>query len=583
MIRLATETPTGEASRSSRGSSWSPYPIEGRPRIDIGERDLTRWCKDSWEAIGRVNDPPWLFKWAGQVSELVDDEPHRIGADRLRLILANEVDFGRFKDRGWRPELPPEPLVAALLADPTPPVPILNAIYPYPVVVPPGRLLLPAGYDRETGIYRLSDPQLDGLVIPVDPSPEQIQAARQLLVDELLGSVDLASDSDHAAALAFQLTFFLRPMLPGAAPGFLFQANERGSGKTRLLGSLASIALGGPPALSKVPGTDDELEKRFVGWLRSGTPLIALDNVTGHFKSDTIAAYLTSPVFQGRSLGSNTNPSFAPTAILALTGNNCSFDEDLTRRFVPINLDPRVERPADRPLASFRHILPSWAIEHRATLVEAFLTVIVAAIRANRPYSGPVLASFEEWSRLIGRVLDFLEMPGFLADRRDFEGGANPDAVPWRLLIDLWAERYREQPVSTSQVYELLDKVEDFPLLAGPDDKRKASLGKRIRDRRGRIFGSWRIVALGLGRTNTATWRLESVTRPGAPGQGDDCHLPAETLPTAETVPCPGCGGGTEPIHIDPLLLGYPQGSRLWHYGNHRCGRIVYHPAGDTR
>src|SRR5256885_16831242 len=105
---------------------------------------------------------------------------------------------------------------------------------------------------------------------------------------------------------------------------------------------------------------------------------------------------LTTGEVRDRKLGASETIAATLRSVWAITGNNVQFRSDFGRRVVPIDLDPRVERPEQR---SFRRPdLLAYVEQHRTRLVTAALTVLRAYVVAGHPPHGltPV-GSYESW------------------------------------------------------------------------------------------------------------------------------------------------------------------------------------------
>ena len=89
----------------------------------------------------------------------------------------------------------------------------------------------------------------------------------------------------------------------------------------------------------------DETEKRLVGALIAGDPIISLDNCTEPLDGDLLNQMLTQKFVKPRILGKTGNPECVSNGTLASTGNNLRMRGDQTRRWLRCNLDAGVERP----------------------------------------------------------------------------------------------------------------------------------------------------------------------------------------------------------------------------------------------
>jgi hypothetical protein len=104
--------------------------------------------------------------------------------DRLRYTLAQLADWRRHtKKDGYVPAHPPAAVVKSILATPDPSLSVLAGITTTPVFSRGGELLTEPGY--HAGVRLLYDPPLGFVLpaVPAKPTPSDIAAARQLLVN----------------------------------------------------------------------------------------------------------------------------------------------------------------------------------------------------------------------------------------------------------------------------------------------------------------------------------------------------------------------------------------------------------------
>jgi hypothetical protein len=165
--------------------------------------------------------------------------------------------------------------------------------------------------------------------------------------------VDLskAPGYDESGFLVGLLTAICRASLP-LAPGLLISApsiSGAGSGKGLLVRAACEIAFGYPPYAFNACRDVAELEKRIGSALIEAAPVFFVDNVNDTaLRSDLLASTLTEPLVKVRQLGASRMLPLNPTAFVAVTGNGVVLGEDLVRRFVVVELDPRTENPTLR-------------------------------------------------------------------------------------------------------------------------------------------------------------------------------------------------------------------------------------------
>ena len=82
--------------------------------------------------------------------------------------------------------------------------------------------------------------------IPEGPCGEETRACVDILLD-VISDFPFADQSSRANALAILFTLLMRPVIKGHIPLAVVDAPMQGTGKTLLVSSLASIAVGVVP------------------------------------------------------------------------------------------------------------------------------------------------------------------------------------------------------------------------------------------------------------------------------------------------------------------------------------------------
>ena len=172
-----------------------------------------------------------------------------------------------------------------------------------------------------------------------------------------------------------------------------------GAGKGLLARCICIIAFGRDPHAVTSGATPEELEKRIAAELIEGSPALFLDNLNNTaFKSDLLASAITERPARVRPLGKSQMVPLNASAFVILTGNGLTVSEDLARRFIMVEFDPRTEDPEARP---FKTDIRAEVRERRTELLAALLTIwrwgrIVSDIEPGR-----ALGSFEQWCRWV--------------------------------------------------------------------------------------------------------------------------------------------------------------------------------------
>jgi len=191
---------------------------------------------------------------------------------------------------------------------------------------------------------------------------------------------------------------------------------------------------------------------------------------------------------------------------------------EIARRTVRIRLDSLTDRPWLR--RDFRHPdLREWAITHRPQIVWSALTLIAAWLAEGQSTrtDAPRLGMFENWSRVIGGILDTAGIPGFLANLEELYEYADTEGDSIRALLECWWDDHATVAVGTADLWTIVEGGRvDLDLGSGNDRARRTKFGQflaRLRDRHYAIeAGMVQVVNAGT-KQRVARWRLQASPR----------------------------------------------------------------------
>jgi hypothetical protein len=432
---------------------------------------------------------PWKFMKAGDAMEQVDATlPDRVA----RLFLDMRGDWN------LRP---------------------LNGIASAPLLRAGGDIAESEGYDEATGMYSERVPDMSALPV----APNRADAAKALLLlrerfktfpfaDAIMsnvpGSVIPMVDTsqppgaDESAFLAGLLTAICRPSLQ-LAPGLLLRAapmSGAGAGKGLLARCICAIAFGRAPHAVTGGSTPEELEKRIASELIGGGPVLFLDNLNAQaFKSDLLASAITERPARVRVLGKSEMVPLNATAFVVLTGNGLTVSEDLARRFLTAELDPRSEDPEARPF--YGDILAEVMAE-RPALLAAALTIWRWGQLEPQPGGRP-MGSFAEWSSW---VRDPLLALGCL-DPASRVSEAKAKDTRRQAVADLfaaWWQHHDATPIPASSLHDAVRAIAD------PQGRGRQFLSAYLEKLAGtRMAGFVLTRQAAAGQWGAATFRLQ--------------------------------------------------------------------------
>lgn len=429
----------------------------------MDDGDLAAQADATWGALaawsGR-HDPPRVIVKDGVLARATERALEPYDRFSLREEASRAAKFYRTSRQGV-PTMtyPPAEVMDALLRrDPAEykGVPRVGSVVDVPVVAEDSSIVVRAGI-HPSGLFYRPAPGLGDVFVEEVASADEVEWARDLLLEDLLGDFEFADQASRANALALTLLPFVRHLIgDDPTPLHAVLAPQQGSGKTYLV-QACLIPGCGVVGLATEPRNEEELRKLITSSLLRSRPALVFDNVGGQVVFGTLASALTSRVWQDRILGQSKEVDLPIRCVWATTGNNWQGSADLVDRVCPIELVPRDGVPArHRPANHFRHPdLHGWASGQRPALVSACLTLVrhwlEGAARMmpdgtferheHRQASDETLGSFGRWADVVGGVLAAADVPGFLGNLEDLRARMDPDSQEIADFVLTWRER----------------------------------------------------------------------------------------------------------------------------------------------
>ena len=277
--------------------------------------------------------------------------------------------------------------------------PTVNGLLVHPIVLPDGTILASDGLDARTGLFMVNA-QLDGCR-PYDQA-EAVEALERVR-KHLCAGFEFASQLDADLAIAGLFTAAQRRVLD-QAPGLCVVAAVQASGKTTLPRRIHLFLTGQDLPVQTLAGDETEVQKRLLATLQRSPAMLVLDNVGDGltFRSPTLAAIMTSPVWSSRVLGATHEVDVPTNATICVTGNNLQLGADELTRFMVCRLAPAAARPEER---QFEHAdIVQHALNVRTEVLRDVLGIVSGCVQA-----GGVEASrgvrFKRWDKLVRQPL----------------------------------------------------------------------------------------------------------------------------------------------------------------------------------
>lgn len=485
--------------------------VTNKPQLDItNEAEAVEGLLDIMAAeqlpgfYKRSSGPCWVYE-DDQGNPLV----RQLGTDNLRAYLAEHVmTYQVVSDpltEGTKEvrELVMPKTCGTILGRKDWPLLPLRGIVASPVVRPDGTLIQAPGYDKPTGLYLHPRVPLRRLAPQV--TAESVERAKTIVLGQMLADFPFVDDSDRAQYLGALLSPIVRHYVSGPTPMVVITGTSQASGKT-----LLKDAFGYVYGLAETPWpeNDAELRKAITAKLWDcGDPVIAMDNLpNGHIiKSPILSSLVTSANWSDRLLGSTSSVTIPNDRLWVLTGNNLRTGGDNARRTLWVRLDPNCPNPDQRDNFTVGD-LRSWLTDNASTVVAALVTMVRGWLADGAKTINTRMGDYSRWASVMAGILDYLGVPGWLANRDNAATTLDDEAEEWGIFLTTWHETIPVRAVTTK---ELLGLKDDVPHLHNGDLPSAKQLGHWLKAREGRYYEDLKVIRVPDAHRKQNLWRVE--------------------------------------------------------------------------
>lgn len=422
--------------------------IPGMRTVITNNAQLRTKAAALWAGVHTNNQPRRIFSFNGAIARIKETvaKIEILDVNTARYVFARLVNWMQAGKNGWGTHVDPaQNVINDALATNNPPLPKLTQVVSIPIVTDDGRLITEPGYDSESGIFYAADSECLPQINPHATKEDALQALKWI-EEEILVDFPFAEEASKAAAISVAILPFVRPLIHGQTPLYLLEKPAAGTGATTL-----GLALCYPFSGKEIPVTtwtshEDERRKQITAHLSSGGGPIFYDNMSGYINSDVLASALTSKNWSDRILTTSKQVEFPINSVWLATGNNPEFHAQILRRIASIRLVSLLEDPSQR--SNWRHAdLLDWVAKHRREYVEKILTIVMAWLNEGRPpFQGKPLASYVSWSTVMGGILEYVEVPGFLANVDVKKAAMDHETQVIREFIEVWWNEFEGAP-----------------------------------------------------------------------------------------------------------------------------------------
>jgi hypothetical protein len=418
-------------------------------------------------------------------------KPHTVCPGFFASLLKKNRKILKKTQNGWIPIKFSYDLAAEYLVDISNWIlPTLVAVICHPVIDLKWNIIETEGYHPDSGLYI----DFDGVKFPPITLPT---AESRALVHSFLDECKFDSEISRAAGYSYLMTCLLSKILP-RKPLFLITSPEAGLGKSALMDAGHILATGFMSDTVDWPDSDAEMEKRVLGCLMAGDPIICFDNVETGFtvKSKTICKATSQNGMRARRLHTHDMMSAPCDAMFVVTGNSCVISGDLSIRSIICRLCSKDCRASG--VKRKRKRLEIQAQEQRSALVVAFLMEVHAAkfLEFNNKTFEKSFLRCEDWDRMVrATAINFgCEDPVKCLEIIDQE---DPDEGIGITIWEMWHEKSLPNVAYTiSKMLEINANLKEYleETFQSKDGKYSSIIaGGWIAKNASRIFGSIRL------------------------------------------------------------------------------------------
>ena len=429
--------------------------IPGIRTVITNNQQLRTKAAALWAGVHTNNQPRRLFSFNRQIARIKEDDAkvEILDMNTAKYEFARLVNWMQESKNEWGTHVDPsQNVIGDALSTHKPPLPELTQVVSIPIVTSSGRLITAPGYDAESGVFYAAEsgclPQINSAATKQDALD-----ALKWIEEEILVDFPFADAASKAAAISIAILPFVRQLIHGQTPLYLLEKPAAGTGATTLGLALCYPFMGKEIPVTTWTSSEEERRKQITAHLASGGGPIFYDNMSGYINSDILASALTIQNWSDRLLSSSKQAEFPINSTWLATGNNPEFHTQILRRIASIRLVSLMEDPSQR--TNWRHAdLLHWISTHRKEYVEKILTIVMAWLNEGMPeFQGKPLASYVSWSSVMGGILQFVEVPGFLENIDLKKAAMDNETQVIREFIQAWWEEYEGAPKSPTDIF----------------------------------------------------------------------------------------------------------------------------------
>jgi len=430
------------------------------------------------EIIGEVGKRRWL----------------ELSVDRMRLMTDTHTRLGKWvTDRKGRSQVmiykPCDRNNAGIViaqAMQRPSIRELTLMVSYPTYGP-GFTKVPPGW--HDGLFYDEPAELR------DIKPEPDCEVIHNILHDLVVDFPFKTEADKQNFFGLLLTPIIAPALEGNRPMHLINSPLERTGKSKLVNEVFGGLITGKDTPSmQITEREEEREKRILAMLLHGETLMHLDNLPRYIDSAALSSLLTTQWFIGRMLGFSRNVCLPNNLTIVGTGNNIQASGEITKRIVPIMIEPTTADPESRK--DFQHPdIRAYVHKRRRLVLQCLLGLVENWLAAGRPKCPNRLGGFENWSEAIGGILQVNAMTYWRKNESDWRQRANVKGMEMLRFVELWHQKFGAKDASPRELTVLAAKNDLFQNIMARSNRRAiaTAFGRMLQQNTDAPVGRWYI------------------------------------------------------------------------------------------
>jgi hypothetical protein len=417
-----------------------------------------------------------------------------LSADRMRILVDSNVKLGKWITgrRTGEQSLLYQPCNkdnAGLImahAQSTTNIRDLRLMVTYPVFGPGFQLLEPGWRD---GLYYDQPEELRGL------RPETNSEVIRGVLEDLVVDFPLKTEADRQNFFGLVLTPIVAPAIDGSRPMHHLNSSLERTGKTKLVNEVfGGLIIGRDTPAMQLTESEEEREKRILAMLLQDETLMHLDNLPHYIDSPALASLLTTKFFTGRVLGLSRNVTLPNNLTIIGTGNNVQASGEITKRIVPILMEPKNAHPEARK--DFKHPdIRAYVRQQRRVGLECLLGMVENWIAAGKPKHENRLGGFDTWSETVGGILQVNGFTQWRTNEDEWRSRADSRGDEMLRFVQVWHERFVAGEVAPRDLLDLAGKNELFGAILAKQTPQAVAVafGRMLQRHTDTPVGAWHI------------------------------------------------------------------------------------------